>query len=408
MTGRGNVLAAQLGQVAAGGDADLGRQVLHEHRHQVRGDDHPHAAGSRTWRRRRCWWRSCRGRRRRPRPRTRARAARARPRTRPRERSAAQRARRARGAEARRRRASARRVGGRRRRSCRHLHAHRARPARRRARARRRRSATNSGPPNGCLSTTSSGARARCRARRGSAASPGRSRTRARTCRVAPGSSVGQARASAPPRSRGRASGSGRRAGRASGRRAWRRSAPRAPRRARARAPRPRRARGPTARRALSARYSSSSRWWRSTSSATRAPVGGELHAVVGLVRRRARARRACVTIAEAERGRDAQALGERGRGDGLAVARLERVDRLRVVLDGGGDASGRGLARLEIMACLTLKFKPSENWRSHSTQRDARAGREVRVVGEREARDARRAPARPAAMRERGRAAGA
>ena len=32
----------QLGQVAARGDADLGRQVLHEHRHQVRGDDHPH------------------------------------------------------------------------------------------------------------------------------------------------------------------------------------------------------------------------------------------------------------------------------------------------------------------------------------------------------------------------------
>ena len=47
-----------------------------------------------------------------------------------------------------------------------------------------------------------------------------------------------------------RASGSGRRAGRASGCRASPRSAPRAPRTARARAPRPRRARGPTARRA--------------------------------------------------------------------------------------------------------------------------------------------------------------
>ena len=35
------VLAAQLRQVLAGGDAGLGRQVLHEHRHQVRGDDHP-------------------------------------------------------------------------------------------------------------------------------------------------------------------------------------------------------------------------------------------------------------------------------------------------------------------------------------------------------------------------------
>ena len=41
VTGRGKRVAAQLGQVAARGDADLGRQVLHEHRHQVRGDDHP-------------------------------------------------------------------------------------------------------------------------------------------------------------------------------------------------------------------------------------------------------------------------------------------------------------------------------------------------------------------------------
>ena len=36
------VLAAQLRQVAPGRDARLRRQVLHEHRHQVRGDDHPH------------------------------------------------------------------------------------------------------------------------------------------------------------------------------------------------------------------------------------------------------------------------------------------------------------------------------------------------------------------------------
>ena len=35
------VLPAQLGQVAPGGDAHLGRQVLDEHRHQVRGQDHP-------------------------------------------------------------------------------------------------------------------------------------------------------------------------------------------------------------------------------------------------------------------------------------------------------------------------------------------------------------------------------
>ena len=38
-------VAAHLGQavgVREGGDADLGREGLHEHRHQVRGDDHPY------------------------------------------------------------------------------------------------------------------------------------------------------------------------------------------------------------------------------------------------------------------------------------------------------------------------------------------------------------------------------
>jgi hypothetical protein len=35
------LVAAHFGEVAAGGDAELGGQPLHEHRHQVRGDDHP-------------------------------------------------------------------------------------------------------------------------------------------------------------------------------------------------------------------------------------------------------------------------------------------------------------------------------------------------------------------------------
>ena len=68
------VVAAQLGQVAPGGDADLGREVLDQHRHEVGARAAPTAAGSRTWRRRRCWWRSCRGRRRRCRRRRPARA----------------------------------------------------------------------------------------------------------------------------------------------------------------------------------------------------------------------------------------------------------------------------------------------------------------------------------------------
>ncbi len=37
----GEVLAAQLGQVPPGGDPDLGRQVLDQHRHQVRRDHDP-------------------------------------------------------------------------------------------------------------------------------------------------------------------------------------------------------------------------------------------------------------------------------------------------------------------------------------------------------------------------------
>ena len=70
---------------------------------------------------------------------------------------------------------------------------------------------------------------------------------------------------------------------------------------------------------------------------------------------RRARARRACLTIAEADAGRDAEALGERVRRDGAAAAPLERVDRLRVVLDGEVVPCGTGFAPIatEIMAHL-------------------------------------------------------
>ena len=39
--GPGEVLPALLGQVAAGGDAQLGRKRLDEHGHQVADDDHP-------------------------------------------------------------------------------------------------------------------------------------------------------------------------------------------------------------------------------------------------------------------------------------------------------------------------------------------------------------------------------
>ena len=63
----GEGLAAELGQVLAGRDPELRRLGLDQHRDQVGARRPPRAAGSRTARRRRCWWRSCPGRCRRPR-----------------------------------------------------------------------------------------------------------------------------------------------------------------------------------------------------------------------------------------------------------------------------------------------------------------------------------------------------
>ena len=235
------VLAAQLGQVAAGRDADLRREVLDQHRHQVRREQHPQqqvavlrAAGD------------VRGevagvdvgdagdeRRARAAPACRARG---------RARARCCSARLGRTAAERRRPASAMTLT--------------APPASRAASAPPRTwtsspKRANSGPSKGCLSMTSKlvagrdpalgqvAQHLRVGVRDAHEASP-----------RAPASSVGQRASSALLDAQVRASGSGRRAGRRSGCRAWRRSAPRAPRRGRARAPRPRRGRGPTARRA--------------------------------------------------------------------------------------------------------------------------------------------------------------
>ena len=148
LTGLREALAAQLGQVlrpsrsrpwptGSGSASPSGWR---------RGS--PTAAGSRTWRRRRCWWRSCRGRRRRPRRRRPGRAGSA---------SCA-------GGRGRAARSSA--LGGGRTRASpaagggggltgRPPRAWRARACRR-ARARRRRSGRTAGPSKGCLSMTSS------------------------------------------------------------------------------------------------------------------------------------------------------------------------------------------------------------------------------------------------------------
>ena len=66
-------------------------------------------------------------------------------------------------------------------------------------------------------------------------------------------------------------------------------------------------------------------------------PVLGQRDAVVGLVRDEARARRAAGPSRTRTPGVTPEALGERvGRDLPVVGAALERVDRLRVVLDGG------------------------------------------------------------------------
>ena len=71
----GEGVAADLGQVAAGREAELRRQRLDQHRGDVGRDDHPQQQVAVLRALRRSWWRSCRGRRRRWRRRTPARAA---------------------------------------------------------------------------------------------------------------------------------------------------------------------------------------------------------------------------------------------------------------------------------------------------------------------------------------------
>ena len=71
------VVAEALGQVAVGDDAELRRQVLDQHRHQVRGEHDPQQQVAELARRPGCSSRSCRGRRRRSPRRTPGRASRA-------------------------------------------------------------------------------------------------------------------------------------------------------------------------------------------------------------------------------------------------------------------------------------------------------------------------------------------
>ena len=71
----GVVRAHVLRQVAVGDDAQLGREVLDQHRHQVRREHHPQQQVAELAPRPGCWWRSCPGRRRRPPRRTPGRAS---------------------------------------------------------------------------------------------------------------------------------------------------------------------------------------------------------------------------------------------------------------------------------------------------------------------------------------------
>ena len=84
-----------------------------------------------------------------------------------------------------------------------------------------------------------------------------------------------------------------------------------------------------------SARYSSSSRWWRMTSSATRSPGSRQLDAAVGLVGRPARASSSRLSHGRCRRRRHVRAARQAPRSaTGSPVRRLQRVDRLGVVLD--------------------------------------------------------------------------
>ena len=181
-------LAAQLGQVVVGGDAQLGRQVLHQHRHQVGGEHHPQQRVAELGPALEVGGEVARDRRRPPRPRTPGRASPGATRSRPRAQLAlpAGVARIDDGA-----RPSA--VGAPRARP-RASAASRASPRTRIARGQRRRRA--GGPRRRSARTAArrtAGARpprarrrARCRARPGSAACRDRSPRSARTCRARP------------------------------------------------------------------------------------------------------------------------------------------------------------------------------------------------------------------------------
>ena len=204
-------------------------------------------------------------------------------------------------------------------------------PACRRGRARGRRSGPSSGPPNGWRSTTSSAAPSAMpcsssqrsisdrRPRRGRSA-PARRRQRLEAC-VSPSSITSSAAGIGSPWGScvGLPSFAAMRASRSSeitcssaSASSWTRShgTPR-----------------------CSARYSSSRRWWRSTSSATRSPPVGQLDALVGHVLDEP-ALGELLDHRRGRGGRHAEALGQRVGRDRRRRRGAERVDRLRVVLD--------------------------------------------------------------------------
>ena len=63
VTARGKLIPERHRQIPAGGQAELRRQRLNQHRQQICHHDHPHQQVAGTGRLRRSWWRSYRGRR---------------------------------------------------------------------------------------------------------------------------------------------------------------------------------------------------------------------------------------------------------------------------------------------------------------------------------------------------------
>ena len=339
----GEVVAAELRQVALGDDAELRRQVLDEHRHEVRGEHDPQQEVAEL----------------RAALDVRGEVARVDVRDRGDERRAEHRERRTERALREHDLERAPRVRDRaalddgRRDGLRTAEdaglTGRASPvrARRRARAPRRRRGRRAARRTAAARSPRRRRPARSRARRGSGASPGRRRRRARTCPARPA----RARTGCgcrPARSSGRGSGSGSPCGSSVGLPSFAAMSSSSSSEMTCSSTSASACTSSQLMPRLSTRYSSSRRWWRMTSSATRRPWSVSRTPRYGSWTTRP-SPVSFRSIPETEPGRT-PSRSARAVVDTRLVRGLERVDGLDVVLDGGRQ---RRRAFAEVQACL-------------------------------------------------------